>query len=142
MQARACIIKILWNIVKGCKIKFPFLHQNIEFHSILVTSGTQRMSYRWCIDEGRDIDRLCLFGTVLIWCEGVDTVDDEDSEDVQDVRVTNPALRPASWGEISFSRTRSTTLFDKIIFILTLNLFWYLILPEFLVMWWLILELS
>ena len=34
------MIKILWNIVKGCKIKFPFLHQNIEFHSILYTQGT------------------------------------------------------------------------------------------------------
>ena len=26
--------------MKGCKIKFPFLHQNIEFHSILYTQGT------------------------------------------------------------------------------------------------------
>ena len=33
-------IKIQWNSVKGCKIKFPFLHQNIEFHSILYTQGT------------------------------------------------------------------------------------------------------
>ena len=38
-------IKIQWNSVKGCKIKFPFLHQNIEFHSILYTRGTRGCWY-------------------------------------------------------------------------------------------------